>query len=456
MPKRPAITFPADFIWGAATASYQIEGAHDAHGKGRSIWDEFVERPGVIEGGDHARRACDHYSLFETDVALMKEIGLKAYRFSLAWTRLLPNGVGASNPDGIDFYNRLIDALLEAGIEPCPTLFHWDLPQALQDKGGWASAEIADWFADYTELATRAYGDRIKTWFTLNEPNVFASAGHVLGLHAPGLQDPAAYLKCIHHQNLAHGRAVEVFRNTVPDGRIGIVINMGLFEGESGSGEDATAAETVDALYNKAHLDPILKGSYPLPVRTLMEGFGVSIDERAVKTISQRTDFLGVNFYSRRKIAADPSAPLGACPVEETGDGSENLTAMGWRVDPEGFYLSLKRLHDEYAVPIIVTENGVAYEDQVEMTNGQKTIQDPERIAFFQDYLRALDRALQDGVNISGYFAWSLLDNFEWAEGYRPRFGLIHVDFETLERTPKESARWFRRLIDANTLAATE
>jgi len=456
MSARPEIIFPNNFIWGAATAAYQIEGGHDADGKGRSIWDEFVERPGVIDGGDHARRACDHFHKYKDDVALMKDMGLKAYRFSLAWTRLLPGGAGAVNQAGIDFYSKLIDELLAAGIDPCPTLFHWDLPLALQEKGGWASADMPDWFAAYAELAFKSYGDRVKTWFTLNEPNVFASAGHVIGMHAPGLTDPAAYLKCIHHENVSHGRAVEVFRDAVPDGRIGIVINMGLFEGETDSEADATAAATVDALYNGAHLDAIFKGAYPQPAQALLEGFGLTIDDETMSTISQKTDFLGVNFYSRRKIAADASAPLGARPVDETDDDPDALTAMGWRVDPEGFYVSLKRLHEDYKMPMIVTENGVAYEDTVTTENGARTVDDPKRIAFFQDYLRALDPARQEGADIGGYFVWSLMDNFEWAEGFKPRFGLLHIDYKTLERTPKASAKWYGELIATNTLPAID
>ncbi|MEM7702853.1 MAG: GH1 family beta-glucosidase [Pseudomonadota bacterium] len=444
------ITFPKGFKWGSATASYQIEGSVEADGKGPSVWDTFVEREGVIEGGDTGQVACDHYRRFSEDIALMKQLKHQAYRFSFSWSRLFPDGTGEPNEQGFQFYDRLIDGLLEAGIEPCPTLYHWDLPQALQNRGGWATKDSPDWFTIYAEALFKRYGDQVSTWFTLNEPNVHAFAGHIMGIHAPGLTDLTGFLRTVHNLNRGHGRAVSAFRALVPDGKIGPVINVGIFEGETDSEDDRAAAARVDMVYNGGFLEPMLKGVYPEEMAPFMQAAGLTLDDVTMSEINAPVDFLGLNFYSRTQIRSAPDAPMGAASARGEGESDRERTDMGWEVFPEGFYDALMRVHRDYSLPIIVTENGAAFPDQKTHSDEKPRVSDPKRIAFLESYIRQLHRAIEDGCNVSGYFVWTLLDNFEWAEGFRRRFGLVHVDFDTLERTPKDSAFWYRDVIDAN------
>jgi len=445
-----SLLFPEGFKWGSATASYQIEGAIDADGKGPSIWDTFCERVGAIESGETGKIACDHYHRFREDVVLLQSLKHQAYRFSFSWSRLFPSGTGQPNAAGFAFYDRLIDALLEAGVEPCPTLYHWDLPLALQDRGGWAAEESPNWYVDYAEALYKRYGDRINTWFTLNEPNVHAFAGHIMGIHAPGLTDMSVFLKTVHNLNRAHGRAVAAFRSILPEGRIGPVVNIGIFEGESDSDEDKAAARRVDTVYNGAFLSPMMKGIYPEEMLPFLRAAGIEPDDSDMRGIPEPVDFLGVNFYSRTQIRAQAGTPLGAASARGQGHTDRERTEMGWEIYPEGFYDALMRVHRDYDVPVIVTENGAAFPDVIDDINGESHVSDLRRVAFLDSYIRQMHRAISDGCEVQGYFVWSLLDNFEWAEGYRPRFGLVHVDFETQQRTPKQSALWYSELIENN------
>ncbi len=439
-------SFPAAFIWGAATASYQIEGAWNEDGKGESIWDRFSHTPGKIRNGDTGDVACDHYHRWPEDVALMKDLGLRAYRFSISWPRLLPHGQGRVSPAGVDFYNRLVDGLLEAGIEPFVTLYHWDLPQALQDRGGWPARPTAEAFVEYADLASRSLGDRVKHWITLNEPYVSAFVGYLEGRHAPGHSDLSEALATAHHLLIAHGWSVPVIRRNCRGAEVGITLNLHPLIPASPSAADRAAAWQRDGVVNRWFLDPIAARGYPADIvqhhgRTM--GFVKGDDLRA---IAVPVDFLGVNYYTR--IVARSTA----VPEEENEPRAVFLnphpTEMGWEVYPEGLYDLLMRLHFDYRFPALyVTENGAAYGDRVG-DDGQ--VQDRLRIEYLKAHLMAAARAIAAGVPLRGYFAWSLMDNFEWAHGYSKRFGLIYVDYPSQRRIPKASARWYRRVIAAN------
>lgn len=441
-----ATRFPPGFIWGAATAAYQIEGAWNEDGKGESIWDRFSHTPGKILTGETGDIACDHYHRWREDIALMRELGLKGYRFSLAWTRLLPEGRGKVNTPGLDFYNRLVDALLDAGIEPFVTLYHWDLPQALQDRGGWPARDTAKCYVEYAELAARRLGDRVKYWMTLNEPWVSAVIGHLWGQHAPGHRDLGEALAAAHHLLLAHGWAVPVIRRDSPGAQVGIVLNLGPQVPASPSEADHAAARRADGTLNRWFLDPISGRGYPEDIveyYNLPLTFDLPGDREAM---AAPLDFLGVNYYMRGIVRSDE------IPEEKneprTVFPNPNPTEMGWEVYPEGLYELLMRLKRDYAFPAYyITENGAAYSDQVEQDG---RVNDPQRIAFLRDHLLAAGRALAEGVPLKGYFVWSLMDNFEWAHGYSKRFGLIYVDYSTLERIPKASFYWYRRVIEEN------
>jgi beta-glucosidase len=438
--------FPPDFVWGAATAAYQIEGAWDENGKGESIWDRFSHTPGKIANGETGDVACDHYHRWAEDVALMKSLGLQAYRFSMSWPRVLPQGRGPVNTAGLDFYSQLVDALLEAGIEPFVTLYHWDLPQALQDQGGWPARATAAAFAEYADLASRRLGDRVKHWMTLNEPWVSAFVGYLEGRHAPGHTDLDEALAAAHHLLLAHGLAVPIIRQNSPDAQVGIAINLSVKTPASPSSADLAAAWLEDGLLNRWFLDPLAGRGYPLDS---VRHYGRPMDfvrDGDLEAAAASLDFLGVNYYFRDVVrsAAIPEAenePRTVFPNPERTD-------MGWEVYPEGMYQILGRLHFDYHFPALyVTENGAAFPDQVE-ADGQ--VDDPRRIAYLRGYTTAAARAIDAGVPLRGYFVWSLLDNFEWAHGHSMRFGLIYTDYMTLRRIPKASARWYRSMILAN------
>jgi beta-glucosidase len=434
--------FPPGFLWGAATAAYQVEGAVAEDGRGESIWDRFTATPGKIRNGDHGRVACDSYHRHGTDVGLMRALGLDAYRFSIAWPRILPEGRGRANERGLDFYDRFVDELLASGVEPFVTLYHWDLPQALEDRGGWTVRETVDAFAEYTELVAARIGDRVAHWITQNEPWVVAWLGYGLGQHAPGRTSEADAVAAGHHVLLAHGRALEVLRRDAPGAHVGIGLDVIPMHPLTASDADVRAARLEDAVRNRWFLDPVFRGEYP---GDGLERFGHLLPPGAaddMTAISRPIDFLGVNYYRRHVVQADPTS--GEASVVQL-DGRE-YTGMGWEVYPDGLYELLLRLRDEYDVPpLYITENGAAFDDR--RSNGH--VDDPQRSAYLASHLEAVARAVEEGVPVAGYFVWSLLDNFEWHHGYSQRFGLVYVDFETLERVPKASYEWYREFIAA-------
>jgi beta-glucosidase len=424
--------FPADFVWGASTSSYQIEGAVDADGRGKSIWDIFCHTPGRVKGGDTGDIACDHYHRWPEDVDWLQRGGFSAYRFSTAWPRIMPAGAGAIEPRGLDFYDRLVDGLLARGVAPWLCLYHWDLPQALQEQGGWLHRDIADKFADYARVVAKRLGDRVRHWAMFNEANVHALFGHGMGSHAPGLTGLPNMLAAIHHQNLAQGRALQALRAEHSQLRLGTVINVQPARPSSDRHEDRRAAERFDAFWNGAVLDPLFKGVYPAAIAA---DFAPLVAPGDLATMRQPIDFFGLNYYAPMYVADAPQnllgAWFGAVPA------GTRFTAFGWPIDPSGLTDALHRLRDQYGNPdIYVTENGACYDDPVAPDG---TVHDDDRVAYLRDHLAAARRALADGVKLRGYFVWSLLDNFEWAEGYSRRFGVIHVDFASLKRTPKTS-----------------
>ena len=447
--------FRRDFVFGAATAAYQIEGAWNADGKGPSIWDAFAHRHGKIKTGENADIACDHYNRYEQDVAIMKELGLDAYRGSIAWTRILPEGSGPVNQQGVDFYSRLTDSLLEAGIAPWYTLFHWDLPLALQKKlGGFRNRDIAEVFADYAEVVVRALGDRARNWITINEPFEYAFFGHVLGAMAPGLKNPLAYFPVMHNVLRAHGAALSRIRAISPGAAVGITLSQTPVVPESSTQPDQRATEVADAFLNHIDLRPILKGSYPPILLDRAHTLFPRILPGDMESISQPLDFIGLNYYTRERASHAWYVPFlhawvsgkDAAPAEFEKDGVQ-YTAMGQEVYPEGLYSLAMMMKTEYGnPPVIITENGAAFEDRLE---GDE-VHDPKRTSYLQTYLEALSRAIAEGADVRGYFVWSLLDNFEWAQGTRPRFGIVYVDYPSQRRVIKDSGRWYARLIRAS------
>jgi beta-glucosidase len=430
--------FPPGFLWGAATAAYQIEGAAHEDGRGESVWDRFCATPGKVRNGDTGDVACDFYHRHAGDVALMRELGLGAFRFSVAWPRVLPEGRGPVNQSGLDFYDRLVDELLESGIEPFLTLFHWDTPQRLEDAGGWPSRATVEAFAEYAEVVAGRLGDRVRYWTTHNEPWVVSWLGHAKGEHAPGRRSEVDAVAAAHHLLLSHGRAVEVIRSLVPAARVGITLVVTPAYPASARPEDEAAAWQVDGEHNRWFLDPVFSGSYPADLAERNEIVAPFVLDGDMRTIAAPLDFLGVNNYTRHIVRAGEEGPLVL-----RAEGA--LTGMGWEVFPEGLHRSLCRIADDYAPRAIhVTENGAAYDD----TRGHDgSVHDPERVAFLESHLSAVAQALSDGVPVEGYFVWSLLDNFEWARGYGKRFGLVYVDYPTLQRIPKDSFYWYRDFI---------
>ena len=434
--------FPADFVWGAATAAYQIEGAVRDDGRGESIWDRFAATPGKIVGGDTGVVACDSYHRYREDVRLMRDLGLNAYRFSVAWPRVLPEGRGHVNTLGLDFYDRLVDELLDNEIEPFVTLYHWDLPQVLEDRGGWPVRETVDAWEEYTEAVAARLGDRVRHWITLNEPWVAAWLGYGTGQAAPGRTSEADAVAAAHHLLLAHGRAVEVLRRDVRGAEVGITIDVVPIQPLSASEADADAARQEDALRNRWFLDPVFRGDYPAEALERRGRLLPPFAAEDLPTISTPLDFVGINYYQRQVVRANPRDGE---PTVVSLEGVER-TGMGWEVYPDGLHELLVRLHDAYDIPpIYITENGAAYPD----TRLNGSVPDPERASYIERHLEAVARAIADGVPVAGYFVWSLLDNFEWSQGYSQRFGIVYVDFATLERVPKTSYRVYRDFIAA-------
>jgi beta-glucosidase len=438
--------FPQTLRLGAATASFQIEGAAHVDGRGESIWDTFCRVPGAVANGDSAEVACDHYHRWESDLDLMADLGLECYRFSIAWPRVQPEGRGKANAAGLDFYRRLAEGLLDRGIEPIATLYHWDLPQALQDAGGWGERETAKRFAEYAAIVADELGDAVSQWITHNEPWVVAFLGHAYGTKAPGLRHWPTALRASHHLLLSHGLALQALRATLGElAEVGIALNQFPIH-PAGPGEaDRDAARRMDGHLNRWFLDPLLRGSYPADMLACYEalyGPPECVRDGDLQIIRQPIDFLGVNYYNPQRIAAAPTdLPLQARQVP----APPPTTAMGWEVDPNGLHDVLLRLRRDYGpLPVYITENGASFDDPP-ATNG--SVDDPERMAYLQGHLSALARAVADGADVRRYCVWSLLDNFEWEEGYDKRFGIVHVDFETQARVPKRSALWYRDFI---------
>lgn len=441
------ITFPKEFVWGIASSAYQVEGAWNEDGKGVSIWDTFVHTPGKIVNGETGDVAIDHYHRYKEDAALMTDLNLRHYRFSTAWTRILPSGTGKLNPKGIAFYDRLIDTLLKHKIEPYLCLFHWDLPQALQDLGGWPRRETAYAFAEYARIVTKHFGDRLNVIFTHNEPWVAAFAGHFLGMHAPGKEDLGAAMRSVHHILLSHGLAAEAIRAEARKPvKVGITLNLNPVYPATDSKKDLDAVGLVDAIMNRIVLDPLLKGATPLQefkiLKPLIGGLVQPGDLEKIQTL----DLLGVNYYSRAVIKHSSRIPV--VNVEQVHPEGNEYSGM-WEIFPEGLHTLLMRIQKEYApkCEMMITENGIPVPDGFDIDG---RIRDERRIRYLKNHLYQVHRAIQDGVPVKGYFHWSFMDNFEWALGFGQRFGLVYVDFETQKRTVKDSGRWFAEVIKDN------
>jgi beta-glucosidase len=444
--------FPDGFRWGAATSAYQVEGAVREDGRGESIWDRFCDRPGAVERGESGAVACDHYRRWRSDVELMAGLGLNAYRFSIAWPRLLPAGGGRVERRGVGHYDRLIDALLERGIAPLPTLYHWDLPQPLQDRGGWRHRDTAERFAEYAALCFDAYGDRIRRWTTVNEPWIVGLLGHQLGLHAPGERDLGGSVRAMHHLLLAHGLATRALGGA---GETGVAFSLYTHAPDSDSAEDIEAARGSDGYVNRWFLDPVLTGRYPADMWRRWEDATGPLDfVRAgdEATIGAGAGFIGVNFYTRRIVRAAPAGD-GPFPWQVMpGRPDVPRTDLNWEIVPDDLTALLLRLHRDYpGVPLLVTENGGVF-DAGPGPDG--AVHDPRRTDFLHRHLVAVHRAIEGGAPVQGYYHWSLLDNFEWAMGYRPRFGLVHVDYPTGRRTVKDSGTWYAGVAGANAVPA--
>ncbi len=452
------LAFPKEFVWGCASSAYQVEGAWNEDGKGSSIWDTFVHKPGHVVNGETGDVAVDHYHRYKEDVALMKELGLDAYRFSIAWSRILPAGTGAINQAGLDFYDRLVDELLKNKIEPYACLFHYDLPQALQDKGGWPNRDTAYAFAEYARVITERLSDRLKVWMTHNEPWVSAMAGYFAGEHAPGIKDVPAAIKALHHLLLSHGLAAEAIRASARQPvMVGITLNLSPVYPASQSKKDRDAASRVDTILNRTTLDPLLKGTSPFQEFAIVKLLSRSLikpgDLEKIRTL----DLLGVNYYARTVVKHDPKFPVvAAAQIHPEGNEYSGM----WEIYPEGIYELLTRIWKEYFFPfpagegalvkvpeIMVTENGVPVPDGLDFDG---RVRDERRIRYLRNHIAQVHRAMDEGVPVRGYFHWSLMDNFEWALGYSQRFGLVYVDFRTQKRTIKDSGQWFTRVIQEN------
>ena len=446
MSNNSKLVFPDNFLWGAATAAYQIEGAHLEDGRGLSIWDTFSHTPGLVENDENGDIAADHYHRWPEDIKLMAALGLQAYRFSVAWPRILPDGKTPLNIRGLEFYDRLVDSLLEHQITPFITLYHWDLPQALQDQGGWLNPETPKLFAEYASVVVNRLSDRVTHWITINEPYVVAMLGHYYGQLAPGVKDLSAALKVSYRLLLSHGLAVQAMRAAARRAlEIGITLNLTPVHPATDTEDDLQAARFFDGIHNRLYIDPLLRGAFPADIIEKIGLLFPKIEDADLKTISEPIDFLGVNYYNRTVIRHDPEMPLlGVTQI--LPEGKEY--SMMWEIYPEGFFELLLRIWQDYSPPkIFITENGCPVPDGID-ADGK--VRDYRRMRYLRDHLTQLHLAIQHGVPIQGYFVWSLLDNFEWAFGYRMRFGITYIDFPTQARIVKESGRWYAQVIQAN------
>jgi beta-glucosidase len=442
------LKFPDGFVWGTSTSAYQIEGGWNEDGKGPSIWDTFAHTPGKIERDENADVTVDHYHRWESDLDLMASLGIPAYCFSVAWPRVIPDGKGPVNPAGLDFYDRLVDGLLARGIDPYLMLYHWDLPQALQDRGGWAMRETAMHFADYAGVLARRLGDRVKHWITHDEPFVAAMIGHFYGVHAPGTQNPLVALQAVHHMLLSHGCAVQALRSILPaQAQTGIILSVYPIHPATGSDADRQAAVISDGITNRMFMDPLFRAAYPQDVLQLLGPFFPEIQAGDMETIATPIDFLGVNYYTRVVVRADADIPvLGASPTQVVG----NEFSQMWEIYPEGMYEVLQRIYRDYHPRhIYITENGVPVPDGMDLDG---RVRDERRTRYLSDHLAQAHRAIQDGIPVRGYFHWSFQDNFEWSFGYRLHFGLVYVDYPNQQRTVKDSGRWYAGVIRQNGL----
>lgn len=443
-------SFPPDFVWGAATASYQIEGAVHEDGRGESIWDRFSHTPGKVVNGDTGDVADDHYHRWQEDIRLMQELGLQAYRFSIAWPRVIPDGGTHVNEAGLDFYDRLVDGLLAAGITPWATLYHWDLPQPLEDAGGWPNRATADAFLPYVEAVTRRLGDRVKHWITLNEPWCSAFLGYQIGVHAPGRTSFSDALAAAHTLLLAHGKAVPIIRRNSPDAQVGITLNLAQTYPATESEADQAAARRYDGYANRWFLDPLYGRGYPEDMLQLYGDMVPETEQQDFEIISPKTDFLGLNYYTPTIVRDGTDDPV--LHVSHVRLQNVEFTAMDWAVVPQALRDQLVDIAQRYPTgPLYITENGAAYDDPPPVDeDGERRVHDPQRVNYYALHLAACRQAIDDGAPLKGYFAWSLMDNFEWAFGYTKRFGIVYVDYATQQRTIKDSGRWYRDVIAAN------
>lgn len=440
-----SVKLPVSFLWGASTSAFQIEGAWNEDGKGESVWDRFNHKQHAILNGDHADAACDHYHRMAEDVQLMKDLGLQAYRFSIAWTRVLPQGWGAVNQKGVDFYDRLVDQLLAANILPNATLNHWDFPQALQDLGGWNHRDSADWFADYARLMFERLGDRVAFWATHNEPWVVAALGYGQGVFAPGIADASQQYQTAHHLLLAHGKAVQLFRQGGYKGKIGIVLNTSYHVPASDSEADRAACQRTDDDELNFFTDAIYRGEYPQEFLEWIGTHAPKVGTGDMELIHQPIDFLGVNYYMTFKVSYAAQGGLLKQSSRQVAVNDWTHSTTGFGFNPDGLTQLLLRFKERCNNPVMyITENGVALAD---VPDKDGFVNDTLRIEYIESHLNAMKKAIEAGADVRGYYAWSLMDNFEWASGYMPRFGLVRVDYESGKRTPKQSARWYRNLI---------
>ena len=439
--------FPESFLWGASTSAYQIEGSPLADGAGPSIWQRFAHSPGRTSNGETGDVACDHYRRYRDDVKLMRDLGLQAYRFSISWSRILPEGTGRINERGLDFYRRLVDELLAANITPNATLFHWDLPAALDDRGGWLNRDVADWFGDYARIVFDALGDRVPMWATLNEPWVVTDGGYLHGALAPGHRNLFEAPIASHNLLRAHGTAVQAFRAEARTGQVGLVVNLEPKDPATSSREDAAAVQRGDAYMNRQYLDPVFKGAYPAEMRDIFGAAWPEFPSADFALIGQKIDFLGINYYTRGVVRDDPAAlPVRIAYVRQP---EHAYTETGWEVHPPSLTRTLTWVTERYGrLPLYVTENGAAFYDAPHAVDG--VVSDPLRVWYYREHLKACRAAIAAGVDLRGYFAWSFLDNYEWSLGYSKRFGIVHVNYETQERTPKASALFYRDVIRSN------
>ncbi|MFD2160921.1 GH1 family beta-glucosidase [Paradesertivirga mongoliensis] len=436
--------FGSDFEWGVSTAAYQIEGSHDVDGKGLSIWDVFTSKKGKVRNNHHGNTACDFYNCFKGDIGLIKDLNIPNFRFSISWSRIIPNGQGAVNQNGIDYYNRIIDYSLECGITPWLTLYHWDLPQALELRGGWTNRDIIGWFSDYTELCAKNFGDRVNNWMVMNEPSVFTGAGYFLGIHAPGRSGLRNFLPAIHHVTLATSSAARQLKAIIPHANLGTTFSCTHIEPQAVTERNLLAVNRVDTLLNRTFLEPILGMGYPQNDLKVLRKLDKYIKGNDEADMAFDFDFIGFQNYTREIVKASFFTPYLGASLVKAEKRNVPLTDMKWEVYPQAMYHVIKKF-DAYPQirKIIITENGAAFPDIV--VNGE--VADEQRISYLKDNLQSILRAKKEGCKVDGYFVWTLTDNFEWAEGYHPRFGLIYVDFDTQRRIVKDSGKWYKEFL---------